>query len=88
MNERFSLHAMKMVSELSTLVMTFWVMRYAVVNRDEVFLEDLPVLFTAIFYCVRLAGLMHLIVDDIGEIDNLLQTNIIPTINIIELPQE
>ena len=88
LNERYSLHAMKMVSELSTLVMTFWVMNYAVNNKELFFGYEIPVLFTAIFYCVKLAGLIHLIAEDMSEIDNLLQVNIVPSMGILDLPQE
>lgn len=66
LNERYSLHAMKIVSEISTLIMTFWVMNFAVGNRDVVDVDQLPVIFAAILYCVKLSGLLYLIVEDIS----------------------
>jgi hypothetical protein len=74
---------MKMISELSTIIMTFWVMNYAIHNKGQFFGHEIPILFTTIFYCVRLAGLVYLIVEDLSEIDILLQSNVIPSIKII-----
>lgn len=79
---------MKMVSELNTLIMTFWVMNYAVNNKELFFGYEIPILFTAIYYCVRLSGLVYLIVEDLSEIDNIIQVNILPSMEIVEFPQE
>ena len=85
-NERFAWHAVKMVSEVTTLAITYWTMSFAASKRTGMTQHNLVGLFVALSYCLKLSGLINYVVEEVVEIQAGMRKNVEKVFSLIEHP--
>ena len=72
-----------MVGEITTMMITYWTMQFAVGKRAGLTKQNVLFLFVAITYCLKLSGLIYYIVEELMEVELAVRKTITKVLSVV-----